>query len=1851
MRKNYKLKLSYNLRENFGSYLNSDKLKNYYNFNSNQASFTNLDIPNLSKSSLLNDDAIAYSVRSAEDSPYQDVLYTSLLEEGNSSYYKIHFPYDQGARPSITIAGWYLIPNKPTGQTVLFSKVGDGAAFTSEGEQKLAYNHSTKKLEFAWRGTSDVTLSTVTYHLGPSYTVDSNWIHVAVSILSTSKITTNTAISDVIKIYVNGEFKQDDSSGTGGDVMSGQGFSASWSAADYNGNMTLGRGQDDDASSPGDGKFSIYDFAIWDEVLTQKAIKSIYSTSKYHESSGILTAPVRVQIADSRKIGPVNITRPTMPLANTNTAANMFNDVMTPVFLPEKNSDSSILLRYPLGLPESIDENIGGVVNSPIASSSIYTPNEFPDIIAPGSGTLIAEYYSVETRGHQQDQTAQGEALISPFNEDTAIMPKNDSFHKHSYPGFEGNIKDKVQINLELPMNQNAVVGRHSAWFKNYSTHHDGDGEYYNKDLTGFLYYNSVLGTWEQLGLNRPVSGTKLRISNTAQLTKPDTTHFAPSVGPYDLVRYGFQQFHSGTYNIMRMFYPGGTLSFNEQYPLAPTIRAPTATATETYIKDDEKLLKNVGYPMMTCGAPNGTQYHATSSQTIKMSNYISEPFLLEKVILEIPDTIAREKIVHGDLAGHPSGMVQPQRDYMFFLMRQSRQFPGDRNQPEGLDQEVSSSMRYIICSGSACFYNNMRNAPPSLTTTKRISNTNNANNTRPVPYSPKNSPAFSHDWGVNLNTSLPSVYEVSRTGSLSIPMIPAAAAQKSLGNFFVTAVNGTNNYFMTQSNWLASRVNEKNGLAPFTAPAFWPGGTSTLPIKNGTTGSRNDKNAVELRLTSNQSNSPVLWTRNSGPGPGVNVKDQKRTFFEVNLARFPFNRNFQARTNDPRSFAPLGGGGTNKYLSLGNRALQISGSIPDSFEKLNTVSPYLIFPEDEIILGVDASFGTSATLSCGIEATAPDGTDQNGNTAAINSKFVCGANNITGSILTMNAGQPIRLRLFGSRVKNQKKAPDFPQQTITQETITEPIIGKHVLDQYNISVLTENSGSYLERYMTGSMLTGEGTPNDQGLQSSTKKTSAIFETGLAPSSLSAISGGGFTNGSTRQILGIFPTYSGDDYSNLTAAIGGTISAGRKAGYPWPDPRVNGPAADRLVLTCSVPTQVTGFSFSKFYIRFWTSNSVRLKWPTVDNGTFGGSVTRTIRDDEIYIGTVAGSSGDSDFPSHDKFQKNLVSQLYRAFNGTAGAIGANSRCYFGAGITGGSADHACPNGIPGVTLSGLQYDDTSNQYIGPMTLTIDSTHGTVGNRAFIVEGIRNLAGASNWEQIIQDADADDGKPLTSSFRSLTCTARSRTISIGYANVTGSVSSVFFPTGSYFAGSQPQFALGPTGSFSGGSVDDVSFRQLAATANRRNLKDFYSFQRFTTAIDKNETYYDSLIPNISEVWRRLGSSMGRFEVTGGFRETASGQEAQIIDSFPFVGMSFGNSNIVVGVDSVLSANGRNYNENYDNSWWAAFPFEPRLNRPDISATGERVGAHKSELGRVPFSEATQYEHTPIRIVYNMVGDVFPGAGAPSYMSSSYGLDLIDAPGVFQRYMLQNENQHDPPHKKSSVDFLAGFVSPQIGIPVTMENLKLGEASTKYMAEVTAKVFYGSGDASSHFNLLKNYPENYLYPANSTYVWPLPPQGGETKGESPNGGPDENGNYQVWAHMYRRSTKPRGWKYGLRNVIPTKTSTIFRGDKFGQFRDMLEQRKYTVFQSGPDPVMSSVFVQFVQPPWLRKEASDIIAENPYETNSQNMSSYATSSLPFFDTGNAPAGETTGVEYPFGRDRTNEPPEVVYVLETTE
>ena len=90
----------------------------------------------------------------------------------------------------------------------------------------------------------------------------------------------------------------------------------------------------------------------------------------------------------------------------------------------------------------------------------------------------------------------------------------------------------------------------------------------------------------------------------------------------------------------------------------------------------------------------------------------------------------------------------------------------------------------------------------------------------------------------------------------------------------------------------------------------------------------------------------------------------------------------------------------------------------------------------------------------------------------------------------------------------------------------------------------------------------------------------------------------------------------------------------------------------------------------------------------------------------------------------------------------------------------------------------------------------------------------------------------------------------------------------------------------------------------------------------------------------------------------------------------------------------------------------------------------------------------------------------------------------------------------------------------------------------------------------------------------------------------------------------SAMANGYRYGLINTEPMNTTAVFRHDRYGQFRDMLEQRSTSRFFIEGRPDDGAVTVSFT------RVTSSMDSDKPSNTNSSNLSPYATSSIPYID-----------------------------------
>jgi hypothetical protein len=102
----------------------------------------------------------------------------------------------------------------------------------------------------------------------------------------------------------------------------------------------------------------------------------------------------------------------------------------------------------------------------------------------------------------------------------------------------------------------------------------------------------------------------------------------------------------------------------------------------------------------------------------------------------------------------------------------------------------------------------------------------------------------------------------------------------------------------------------------------------------------------------------------------------------------------------------------------------------------------------------------------------------------------------------------------------------------------------------------------------------------------------------------------------------------------------------------------------------------------------------------------------------------------------------------------------------------------------------------------------------------------------------------------------------------------------------------------------------------------------------------------------------------------------------------------------------------------------------------------------------------------------------------------------------------------------------------------------------------------------------------------------------------------------------TAKIRGYKYGLLATQPVQTSAVYRTGRFGQLRDMLEQRIYSKLtdkRKGASTTQAAVTVRFVSGTLTHSRSIDYAtASNPdyNPTDSGQFDFEYKSGQPFFD-----------------------------------
>jgi len=528
----------------------------------------------------------------------------------------------------------------------------------------------------------------------------------------------------------------------------------------------------------------------------------------------------------------------------------------------------------------------------------------------------------------------------APFNESLFNLPAiyENTASIALAPGFSIPVRNKIAIPIDITANE-----EHYLFRLNYDdTNADPEGEFYGKASTGFCYYNFNEKKWEDIGLTSNYYSGKLGDASKADSTTIDGQNY-------------FMSQFIGT--------PNNSAPFN-----LSTIRA--LNGSFKYLGYDK-----IGSPTEFFDAPQATRYYATSSQGLDLSNYIQQPFYLERIDVKIP-IVARRK--HGEQLGGPTDPFESSlRDIdnlVFFMYRQTN------------DNEPTKTQRFLIAHESLSFYNSAINKGLSYDT---------------------HNPVFSHDFKLSISSSAESIF----TGSIMFSMYPKITS---------TNFGGVTSYTFFDTS--ASKFKGCNVLNYWTGPMLSALSSSI--------------NAVSGTISNIDRNS--FWK--------ISNKTEPNVIFDAKL------------NPDQRFLTNYATGSILPAVAPTNTTLA-----PNEIKKLSSANwsqtkmPYLLMSSDQLIFGLESDINSKIRI--------------NGNYADGYDTSLLSQTSSFFKVLT-NAAQ---VTLYGSLVQEGvARTHNSINQNLISPAVHEIITNtQDDTDQFVIDERSLYVGTYLDNFMTGSMILG----------------------------------------------------------------------------------------------------------------------------------------------------------------------------------------------------------------------------------------------------------------------------------------------------------------------------------------------------------------------------------------------------------------------------------------------------------------------------------------------------------------------------------------------------------------------------------------------------------------------------------------------------------------------------------------------------------------------------------------------------------------------------------------------------------
>ena len=549
---------------------------------------------------------------------------------------------------------------------------------------------------------------------------------------------------------------------------------------------------------------------------------------------------------------------------------------------------------------------IGSLVfDDTVIDPGVSQQRTFPDLSISNSSTQIVAKVSVDPDSIYQ-KVSRKEYSEKYKDAGVPLLINYDS--KENFYGFSTSSLTKTQIEIDISPKEDKTLYRLD------STRAKRDASVKNTGSSGFCYFNFKRKAWEDVGMYDPATGAAVPDRTAVLQTRVD---------------------------------PVATISSEDvdkicmQFALSPNI---AASASLSLPDAEASGYRHIGTPTAFFSAPGAPRYHATSSQCLKMSDYIQEPFLLDKVIIQMDVDAERLQTYSGAVPpGRKAwGFYRDIDNYVFFLYHQRH-----NNNKRDSTQDVSSSIRNLVTHAQLCFFNG-----PSLSTIGSF-------------------PIHSPDFSVDFNQGNAILGSGRQKASVNISVPPRLYPR----------------YFGGVSN-IGTYTNAGEPSSGFFQN-YWPGGRNNNSLVVSSSNNINGGNKFKFYFDGNF----AIDAKSERPAPAIDSSD-----------RSIFNR-FPGGTLDPYQIAkvdftvPTTVAGP---FGSANQTLASAGS-PES-----APSPYLLFPEDEIIFGFDAGIGFNKRYVT--TSANADGVD-----------YLAGLG-ITGSHMVLSASSNAKIILVGSLIRDGKQ-------------------------------------------------------------------------------------------------------------------------------------------------------------------------------------------------------------------------------------------------------------------------------------------------------------------------------------------------------------------------------------------------------------------------------------------------------------------------------------------------------------------------------------------------------------------------------------------------------------------------------------------------------------------------------------------------------------------------------------------------------------------------------------------------------------------------------------------------------------